>query len=80
MPDGEFSVQSGLPTYNTTVMAMKDQGIINTAAFSIYLNDVDSEGILLFGGYDTTKYTGDLKTMEVIGFDGVYDVRSMPST
>ncbi|OKL55819.1 hypothetical protein UA08_08816 [Talaromyces atroroseus] len=71
-PGGEAAVQSGLSEYNTTVMAMKNQGVINSAAFSIYLNDVDSEGSILFGGYDTAKYSGDLKTLNVIEFDDAY--------
>ena len=36
-------------------------GIIDRKAFSLYLNDVDANtGSIIFGGIDTTKYTGDL--------------------
>ncbi len=36
-------------------------GIINRKAFSLYLNDLDADtGSIIFGGIDTTKYTGDL--------------------
>lgn len=43
------------------------QGIINTKAFSLYLNDLSSStGNLLFGGIDTEKFTGTLQTLPLI--------------
>ena len=37
---------------------MEDK-IINTVAYSLWLNDLDaSTGSILFGGIDTEKYTG----------------------
>lgn len=50
--------------YRILPQVMKDQGWTQTSAFSIYLNDVrSSEGNLLFGGYDSAKFTGPLVTM-----------------
>jgi len=37
------------------------QGIIDRSAYSLYLNDAEAfTGSILFGGVDSTKYTGDL--------------------
>lgn len=37
------------------------QDIISRRAFSLYLNGPESDhGSIIFGGIDTTKYTGDL--------------------
>ncbi|MCJ1324773.1 hypothetical protein MMC10_001435 [Thelotrema lepadinum] len=41
--------------------SMVSQGLINSHAFSLYLNDVAAKtGQILFGGYDTAKFEGDL--------------------
>ena len=43
------------------------QGIINTKAFSLYLDDLSSStGNLLFGGIDTEKFTGTLQSLPLI--------------
>lgn len=72
-PSGEFASNQNLSEYNTTVLTMANQGVINSAAFSLYLNDVASQGSILFGGYDTAKYTGELQTLDLIDL-GDYDV------
>ncbi len=42
-------------------------GIINSAAYSIYLNgDNENGGNILFGGVDHTKYTGSLVTLPTV--------------
>ncbi|KAH8697201.1 aspartic peptidase domain-containing protein [Talaromyces proteolyticus] len=70
--DGEFAVNKNLSRFNTTVQKMSNQGIINSAAFSLYLNNIENQGNILFGGYDKAKYHGDLQMMDLIGFDGTY--------
>jgi hypothetical protein len=41
-------------------------GVINRAAYSLYLNDDKSgKGEVLFGAIDTTKYSGDLVSLPV---------------
>jgi hypothetical protein len=72
-PSGEFAVTQNLSEYNTTVMTMANQGVINSAAFSLYLNDLESQGNILFGGYDQAKYVGDLQTVELLDL-GDYEV------
>lgn len=75
-PGGEFITKLNLSSYDTVVMKMSQQGLINSAAFSLYLNDDDSQGNILFGGYDKAKYSGDLQTLDVVKF-GDYGVRSL---
>jgi len=49
------------------VMELANRGSINTPVFSLYLNDVRSEGSLLFGGVDEAKYTGEMKGFPISG-------------
>ena len=47
--------------YPTVLDNMKTAGSINRRAYSLYLNDLQaSKGAIIFGGVDSTKYTGDL--------------------
>ncbi|KAF2720049.1 acid protease, partial [Polychaeton citri CBS 116435] len=42
-------------------------GVINSRLYSVYLNDADTvSGSILFGGIDTTRYTGDLVTLDLL--------------
>ncbi|KAF2860368.1 acid protease [Piedraia hortae CBS 480.64] len=41
-------------------------GAINSRLYSVYLNDDDSTGSILFGGIDKSKYTGDLVTINLL--------------
>ncbi|MCJ1248696.1 hypothetical protein MMC30_005915 [Trapelia coarctata] len=46
---------------------MKSQGLINTLAYSLYLNDKEADGgEIVFGGIDATKYTGELTQVPVL--------------
>ncbi|GAB1734536.1 hypothetical protein NU195Hw_g8988t1 [Hortaea werneckii] len=46
---------------------LRDTGIINSRLYSIYLNDLSSiSGSILFGGIDTTKFTGPLTTLDIL--------------
>lgn len=48
-------------TYPSVMDNLVDQGIIERKAYSLYLNDLAANrGSVIFGGIDTTKYTGDL--------------------
>ncbi|KIX98376.1 uncharacterized protein Z520_05677 [Fonsecaea multimorphosa CBS 102226] len=47
--------------YPSVMDNLKSSGIINRKAFSLYLNDLEANtGAVIFGGIDTTKYSGDL--------------------
>ncbi|KAF4979380.1 hypothetical protein FZEAL_4421 [Fusarium zealandicum] len=50
--------------YATVIENMVSQGYIDRAAFSLWLNDLNSdEGTILFGGIDKKKFVGKLATL-----------------
>jgi hypothetical protein len=56
--------------YPTIVDNMVAQGHIDTAAYSLYLNSLDSDsGNILFGAIDQKKFIGELATMPLHGDD-----------
>ena len=60
----------------TIVDQLKDQGYTQRNAYSMWLNDLESDsGTILFGGIDTAKYSGELISlpMQVDPTDGAYD-------
>ncbi|KAH7631708.1 aspartic peptidase domain-containing protein [Sordaria sp. MPI-SDFR-AT-0083] len=58
--------RAGLPAYNNLPVQMVADGLINSNAYSIWLNDLDAPyGTILFGGVDPAKYEGDLLTLPV---------------
>lgn len=58
--------QSYLANYTNLPAAMMNQGLIATNAYSLWLNDLDSDtGSILFGGIDTKKYTGNLTKIDI---------------
>ncbi|KAL9125533.1 MAG: hypothetical protein Q9217_005272 [Psora testacea] len=63
-------------TYPNVVQQLKDQGMISTTAYSLWLNDLGPDsltGSILFGGLDTAKYTGSLAALPVQkGPNGTY--------
>lgn len=55
--------------YTNIVAALKKAGLIDSYAFSLYLDDWGSKtGSIVFGGVDTAKYHGDLITVPVASF------------
>ena len=60
-------------SYANLPKAMVNQGIINSNAYSLWLNDLDSStGTALFGGVDTDKYHGSLSTLPIQKIEGSY--------
>lgn len=53
--------------YPNIVNTLKDQGVISTLAYSLWLNNDDglTTGSVLFGGVDTEKYNGDLTVLPI---------------
>jgi len=52
--------------YPNLPVSMLDEGLINTVAYSLWLNDLDaSSGSILFGGIDTKKYQGNLTRIDI---------------
>lgn len=53
---------------------MVEQGLIQSNAYSLWLDDIESStGTILFGGVDTHKFHGMLHTLPVIPSAGVYN-------
>jgi hypothetical protein len=58
--------RAGKSAYNNLPAAIVAQGLIQSNAYSLWLNDLDSKtGSILFGGVDTAKYKGTLETLPV---------------
>jgi Eukaryotic aspartyl protease len=61
------ALNSGANQYPNSPFAMTAAGVINTAAYSVWLNDINSlSRSVLFGGLDTAKYTGTLQTVPIV--------------
>lgn len=59
--------------YPNLPAAMVDAGLIQSNAYSLWLNDLNAgTGQILFGGVDTAKYTGSLETVPIIKEYGAY--------
>ena len=55
-------------------------GDIDRESYSLYLNDqANGNGVIIFGGVDTTKYTGDLVALQVLPTNNGYSA-TPPST
>ncbi|KAI2632763.1 aspartic peptidase domain-containing protein [Xylaria nigripes] len=53
--------------YRNIVDLLVDQDLIQTQAYSLYLNDLEAEtGTILFGGIDTKKYIGKLQSVDIL--------------
>ena len=52
--------------YPTFLDTLYSQGLISSHTFSLYLDDLTAnDGAIVFGGYDTAKYTGDIVTFAI---------------
>jgi len=73
-PSLEVQVQvDSQKSYPNLPEAMANQGLIQSAAYSLWLDDLDSStGSILFGGVDTAKYSGELATLPIIQEDNMY--------
>ncbi|KAK3117728.1 hypothetical protein LTR53_000657 [Teratosphaeriaceae sp. CCFEE 6253] len=46
---------------------LRDTGVINSRLYSVYLNSLgEASGSILFGGVDTSRYTGELATLNLL--------------
>lgn len=69
----EASISTTGKTYANVPQLMVSQGKTATAAYSLWLNDLDANtGSILFGGVDSDKYTGTLSTVPIIKESGTY--------
>ncbi|KAH9883551.1 acid protease [Xylariomycetidae sp. FL2044] len=57
-------------SYPNFIDSLEEQGITDTKAFSLALGGkTEQEGVVIFGGIDTGKFTGTLKTLPIIPAD-----------
>ena len=71
---GEFSLDPEMPTYSpggsfmyqNLPSAMKQTGLIKRTAFSLWIDGESSEGYILFGAIDHSKYSGELVTLPLL--------------
>lgn len=73
---GYDSNKVAIGTYDNIPIQMKQQGLISSVAYSLYLDHIHGDaGTLLFGGIDHAKYKGDLGLVPLLrGYthDGEY--------
>lgn len=68
LPALQVKVQSDNDTkpYISILEKIVSQGLIKSRTFSLWLNNIDSaEGSIIFGGYDTAKFDGDLTFLNI---------------
>ena len=64
--DESVVVNKGAQPYPNILDELVNQGLINTRAYSLYLDDLENDkGTVLFGGYDKAKYKGELTTLPI---------------
>ena len=67
------SANTGAQSYANIPQAMVEQGLIQSNAYSLWLDDLaSSTGSILFGGVDTDKYHGSLSTLPIQPEQGAY--------
>jgi hypothetical protein len=65
--------RAGKAAYNNLPAQMVADGLIQSNAYSLWLNDLDaSTGSILFGGVDTAQYHGSLESLPVQKEQGYY--------
>lgn len=64
--DESIAEQSPNEIYPNVIAQLKAQGFIHTLAYSLWLNDLDSNtGSILFGGIDTAKFSGEMIVLPI---------------
>ncbi|OJJ52563.1 hypothetical protein ASPSYDRAFT_188999 [Aspergillus sydowii CBS 593.65] len=74
-PSNEVQVaRFGDDAYPNLPQILMQKGFIRSSAYSLWLNDLEANtGSILFGGVDTEKYHGDLRTLPVQSINGGYN-------
>lgn len=69
----EVQLQYTGDTYRNLPATLVNRNVIQSNAYSLWLNDLDANtGSILFGGVDTDKYQGSLSTLPIIQEQGEY--------
>ncbi|KAG0648575.1 putative aspartic-type endopeptidase OPSB [Hyphodiscus hymeniophilus] len=67
------AARAGKAAYNNLPAQLVADGVIQSNAYSLWLNDLDaSTGSILFGGVDTAQYHGSLESLPVQKESGVF--------
>lgn len=62
-----YVAKTGNKPYPNLLQALVDADLINSKAYSIYLNDFNAkQGEILFGGINTAKFNGNLTTLPIV--------------
>lgn len=62
-----YATGEAVPTYYTFPDTLVKEDVVKSAAFSLWLNDVEeSKGEILFGGINKAKFKGELKMVQVV--------------
>lgn len=65
--------RAGKAAYNNLPAQLVADGLVQSNAYSLWLNDLDaSTGSILFGGVDTAQYTGSLETLPIQTEQGTF--------
>jgi hypothetical protein len=73
--------RNGKRPYPNLPQALVDAGMIRSNAYSLWLNDLDSNrGQIMFGGVNTAKYHGSLETLPILSRRGIYAELSIALT
>ena len=81
-PSNEVQVnRNDKESYANVPKAMANAGVIQSNAYSLWLNDLDANtGSILFGGVNTGKYHGSLQTVDILQEDGMFVEFVIPMT
>lgn len=64
-PDAEATIKNGY-MYQNLPLRLQAEGLIKKAAYSLYMNDLNSkDGTILFGGVDHSRYVGGLAVLPI---------------
>ncbi|KAI1609292.1 aspartic peptidase domain-containing protein, partial [Exophiala viscosa] len=67
LPQGEASILNSGIEYPGYIDQLKAEGLIGVRAYSIYLNAISAtSGLVIFGGYDKSKWVGGLVPFSLI--------------
>ncbi|EPS32969.1 hypothetical protein PDE_07930 [Penicillium oxalicum 114-2] len=66
--------------YPNLPQSLVDSGAIKSAAYSLWLNEFDAVGSILFGGVNKARYEGELQTLPVVPVRGRYQSLTLALT
>jgi len=77
---GYSSNEATTQQYPNLPEVLVDSGAINSRLYSIYLNEFSASGSVLFGGIDSSKYSGELVSLDLIPQPGTTEISQFITT